>query len=136
VARLPRSQNWLTPQRQAVLDVLRTSTDHPTAAEIYGRVQATLPGIAYGTIYNALAALVERGEVTRWNYGDAATRYEGRTDAHSHAECLRCGRLVDVELPLPDTQLHDVAKATGFRITGSHTEFVGLCEDCARETKA
>lgn len=121
----------LTPQRQAVLEVLQESRDHPTAAEIYARVQARMPRIAYATIYNALSALSEDGQVTRWAYGDSATRYEGRTEPHSHVECERCGRLEDVDLHVAETELRSVAEQTGFAILGSHTVFTGLCQDCA-----
>ena len=51
----------MTPQRQAVLDALAECGGHPTAAEIYERVQQRRPGLAYATVYNALNALAERG---------------------------------------------------------------------------
>ncbi len=110
--------------------VVLEAKDHPTAAEIYDRVKSRLPGIAYGTIYNSLAMLVEQGAVVRWNYGDAATRYEARTDAHTHVYCVRCSRLVDVDIAQPAAQLHLVEDQSGFKVLGHHTEFVGLCQTC------
>ncbi len=121
----------LTPQRRAVLEVVRSASDHPTAAEIYERVKGRQPGIAYATVYNALAALVRRGQVLELSFGDAASHYDGRTDRHDHAICVRCGRLADVAGELPGARLQEAAAQTGYRLSGYHTEFYGLCPSCA-----
>ena len=61
----------LTPQRQAVLDVLRTSPDHPTAQDVFDRVRRTAPGIGAATVYRALNLLVEQGYALELALGDA-----------------------------------------------------------------
>ena len=53
----------MTPQRQAILDAVRASHNHPRAADIFERVRAVLPGIAFGTVYNALHALADHGVI-------------------------------------------------------------------------
>lgn len=79
------AQQRLTPQRRAVLEVVRRSEDHPIAAEIFQRVQALHPGIAYGTVYTALRALTSLGLVQELTFGDRASRYDGRIETHHHA---------------------------------------------------
>jgi Fur family ferric uptake transcriptional regulator/Fur family peroxide stress response transcriptional regulator len=140
----------MTPQRRAVLDVLRASADHPTASEVYDRVRAVEPGVGAATVYRALAMLVQTGQAAELTlgggsgaeeadapskYGAAAAaprkrsaRYDAHVDAHDHAVCTRCGRAVDVAAVRPD--LARVARATGFEITGYDTQFHGRCPDC------
>ena len=120
----------MTPQRQAVLDAVRASGDHPRAAEIYDRVRRVLPGIAFGTVYNALNALAEQGIIRQLTFGDAASRFDGRVERHDHALCTRCGNLADVDTPLPPDAVERAAQRTGFAIHAHHTQLLGLCAAC------
>lgn len=120
----------MTPQRAAVLTVVRQAHDHPTASQILERVKHQMPRLSYGTVYNALAALTEQGEVRELRFGDGASRYDGRNDRHDHAVCLGCGRLGDIDGRLPKTSTTSAATQSGFRITSHHTEFYGHCPDC------
>ena len=120
----------MTPQRLAVLEAVRSSDDHPRAADIYERVRRTLPGIAFGTVYNALNALAEQGIVRQLAFGDAASRFDARTDRHDHAVCTRCGSLADVHAAPSPATVRAVADRTGFAIHEHHTQLLGLCAGC------
>src|SRR5688500_13741636 len=75
----------MTPQRQAILDAVRSSHDHPRAADIFERVRAVLPGIAFGTVYNALHALADHGIFLQLSFGDDASLFDGSVDRHYNA---------------------------------------------------
>lgn len=120
----------MTPQRQAVLDAVRESRNHPSATEIFERVRRKHPHIAYGTVYSALAALVRAGLISELKFGNGASRYDARTETHHHALCTVCGRLLEIEVDLDRAQQAAAAKQTGFLITGHHIQFVGVCRDC------
>jgi Fur family ferric uptake transcriptional regulator/Fur family peroxide stress response transcriptional regulator len=122
----------MTPQRQAVLDVLLGSHDHPTATEVYDRVRRTQPGIGAATVYRSLALLVESGQAVELSLGDGSSaRYDGNTARHDHVVCDGCGRAVDVETPLPPRTVPTLSRDTGFAITGYDLQFRGRCPDCA-----
>src|SRR5215207_6238386 len=112
----------MTPQRQAIVDAVRASHDHPRAADIFERVRAVLPGIAFATVYNALHALADQGVILRLSFGDHASRFDGRTDRHDHALCTRCGDLVDAVAPPTANMLRRAAAETGFAIHAYHTQ--------------
>lgn len=120
----------MTLQRQAVLDVVRRSHDHPTAMEIFERVRAEHPTIAYSTVYTALHALVEAGLVTEIRLGGHATRYDGRTEHHHHLVCTGCGRVVEVEAELCHCRVETIAEQTGFQVLDAQIELKGLCPEC------
>lgn len=120
----------MTLQRQAVLDVVRRSHDHPTAMEIFERVRSDYPTIAYSTVYTALNALVEAGMVTEMRLGKHATRYDGRTEHHHHLVCTGCGRVVEVEADLCHCRLDAIADQTGFEVLEAQIELKGLCPEC------
>ena len=120
-----------TPQRRAVLDVLRASDDHPTAADVYQRVRRAAPGIGAATVYRTLALLVATGQARELSLGDEHTsRYDANTARHDHLVCDRCHRAVDVDVPVPDGLLPRLADRTGFSITSYDLQFHGLCPAC------
>lgn len=127
---MQESRPRLTPQRLAVLEVVRQANDHPTAMDIFQRVQAVHSGIAYGTVYTALGALVKMGLVHELKFGDDASRYDGRMEPHHHALCLGCGALAEVEIALADSQWAEVTEQTGFEIQHHHIQFTGYCPRC------
>ncbi len=121
----------LTPQRRAVLEVLRTAHDHPTAAEVYARVRAVAPGIGAATVYRALGLLVRAGYALELSLGNGvAARYDANVARHDHAVCDRCGRAADIDLPVPAELVNALSRRTGFAITGYDLQFRGLCPAC------
>lgn len=124
----------LTPQRQAVLDVLRASHDHPTAQDVLDRVRRTSPGIGAATVYRTLNLLVENGQALELALGDAAARYDANTVRHDHVVCVRCGAAADVDAPLPGRLVRDVSEVSGFAVTGHDLRFTGLCPTCQHDS--
>ena len=118
-----------TKQRQAILEAVEQSHDHPTAAQVYERVQRVLPGVGFATVYRNLGALAEEGRIREIRVGDV-TQYDRRTDRHDHAVCSGCGTLMDVLVPLPAEAVRSVMEQSGFQVAGYHTEVFGLCSDC------
>lgn len=120
----------MTPQRQAILDAVRASHDHPRAADIYERVQDVQPGIAFATVYNALHALADHGIILQLSFGDHASRFDGRIDRHDHALCTECGELVDAVAPPTPEMVQQAAADIGFSIKAYHTQLLGVCAAC------
>jgi len=121
----------MTPQRQAVLDVLHASDDHPTAADVYDRVRQIHPGIGAATVYRSLAVLVESGHALELALGDGSSaRYDGNVTRHDHVVCVSCGRAIDVKTPLLTNAVRTLSRDTGFVITGYDLQFRGRCPSC------
>lgn len=123
----------LTPQRAAVLAVVRGSRDHPSARDIYRRVRTRMPGIGFATVYRTLNLLAAHGEILELQLGDGAVaRYDGNTGSHEHVYCVDCGAAVDVHVALPDEATALAARASGFEVLGHELQFRGRCGSCAQ----
>ena len=122
----------LTRQREAVLHVIQQADKHLTAQEVYDRVRQQLPGIAYGTVYNALSYLMQAGLVQVVNVGNGPALYDRNLNRHDHLVCRHCGKVLDYAFRDLEQAMDQVAKATGFRIERAQALFVGLCPDCQR----
>ncbi|HEY8367928.1 MAG TPA: transcriptional repressor [Thermodesulfobacteriota bacterium] len=128
-ARLEARDQRLTPQREAVYEYLRRVHHHPTAEEVYLAVKETVPRVSLATVYKSLELLVDCGLASKFTYGDASARYDIRTDEHSHARCVRCGRIDDLDVAPDAAWLHG-AELKGFRPTELRLEVLGECGAC------
>src|SRR5215470_8980430 len=120
----------LTPQRDAVFQVILDREDHPTASEIFEAAKLRLPSISYATVYNSLRYLRDAGLVHEIKFGDSASRYDRETDRHDHAICNNCGKLVDFDLPQIAELMQAAARKSRFKPESVHLTLRGLCVDC------
>lgn len=123
----------LTSQRAAVFDYLSHVAHHPTAEEIYLAIKPKLPRISLATVYKNLEALISCQVVSKLTYGDAAARYDIRTDHHYHTRCLECGRVWDLDAAHGSAWLERVKpQQAGFEVHDYRLEILGRCRDCRR----
>lgn len=120
----------LTPQREAVLRVIRGSENHLTAGEIFEQARRRLPSISFATVYNSLKYLKDAGLISEISFGNGASRYDRETERHDHAICTRCGHLVDFDLADTGELVRAAARKTRFKPESLHLTLRGLCPDC------
>jgi len=122
----------LTAPRHAVLEVVRGIKRHPTAEEVHRLVTRRAPGVSLGTVYRNLRQLVDAGLLGE--LPGPRARFDANTRAHHHFTCLRCGRIVDVEVPVAEPHSRALSKRvsarTGLTITHHRIEFFGRCREC------
>ena len=123
----------MTPQRQAVLEALRSADSHADAVWVYEEVRKVMPSISLATVYRTLTLLREAGFIAGMEGGDRAGRDDGKTETHCRAICVSCSRTVDLNINASADLESQAASATGFVITGHRLDFYGLCPDCAQE---
>src|SRR3712207_5033353 len=120
----------MTGNRQVVLEVLRNTTAHPTAQQVFLAAREQQPQIGFATVYRTLDLLVQHGlaqEVYRDK--DGAAHYDANVSRHDHAVCDQCGRILDVSAPLHALAHAIIERATGFQANWHATTFSGLCAD-------
>ncbi|HET9530748.1 MAG TPA: transcriptional repressor [Blastocatellia bacterium] len=120
----------LTRQREVVLQVVRESQGHLTAAEVFEAARKRLPTISQATVYNSLRYLKEAGLLSEITFGNAASRYDCETSRHDHAICTRCGMLVDFDLPETIELMRAAARKSRFKPESIRLTLLGLCPNC------
>lgn len=121
-----------TKQRQAVLQVIRDSHEHLTANEVFDHARNILPGISFATVYNSLRYLKQEGLIGEVLFGNDSTRYDRNLTRHDHAICNSCGKLVDLELNIPDKLFRAAAKHSKFKAESIGLTLRGLCPACTK----
>jgi Fur family peroxide stress response transcriptional regulator len=120
----------LTRRRRVVLDVVKDSEEHLTAAEIFAAARERLPSISFATVYNSLRYLKGEGLLREITFGNAASRYDRETERHDHAICTACGKLIDFDLAETAGLMRAAARRSRFRPQSVHLTLYGLCPDC------
>jgi len=122
----------LTAQRVAVFEYLAGVDHHPTAEDVFFAVKRKLPRISLATVYKNLEALVICEAVSKLSYGDAAARYDIRTDHHYHTRCLDCGKVGDLDALEGTAALKHIKPQGGFAVKDYRLELIGYCRDCRK----
>ena len=124
----PNQRN--TKQRRVILEELRMTKSHPTAAELYQIVRKRLPKISLGTVYRNLELLAKNKSIQKLEMGGSEARFDGETISHHHARCIDCGTIDDL-FDIPEQVVtSQYMKVSNYDIHGYRIEFYGLCHKC------
>ncbi len=122
----------ITPQRLAVFNLLDGNKSHPTAEDIFAALRRDYPNISYTTVYNILKSMVRIGVIQELVIDRQRVHYDPDTSLHHHALCTKCGKIIDVMMPLKKPNLPKEIIAQ-FKPSSFQINFYGTCRDC--ETK-
>jgi Fe2+ or Zn2+ uptake regulation protein len=126
-----RDQGYrMTPQRLAILRILRESGEHLSPIEVYHQAKEVLPGITEATIYRTLSFLTEHGLALAAHIGSGQLVYEIAENDHDHLICRSCGKTHEVDHAVLKPLYEQFEIKTGYRIDSVHQTFFGLCPDC------
>ena len=115
-------------QREAILNVLRATDTHPTAAWIYEKVREQIPNISLGTVYRNLTELSSDGTILSIDVKDGQEHYDGNSSPHLHLRCKCCQSISDVVLD--NDPLTEMALKNGFSAETSVYLIYGKCKNC------
>jgi Fe2+ or Zn2+ uptake regulation protein len=123
----------VTAQRLAALRAL-ADRPHSTADDIYQVVRAEIGAISRQAVYDALAALTDKGLLRRIQPAGSPARYENRVgDNHHHLICRACNRMVDVDCAVGETPCLTAADDSGYEIDEAEVIYWGRCPECLAE---
>jgi Fur family ferric uptake transcriptional regulator len=120
-----------TRQRAAVAAVFDTLEGFHSAQEVHARLRTAGGGVGLSTVYRAVQALADDGELDsiRTDSGEALYR-RCSTQHHHHLVCRVCGRTVEVAGPTVEAWAGRIAGDHGFADVSHTLEIVGTCADC------
>ena len=121
-----------TARRDAVRQVLAGCEGFRSAQDIYADLRADGSKIGLTTVYRALQALSDAGEVDVLRTDDGESVYRRcSTGHHHHLVCRACGRTVEVEGPTVERWAIRMAADHGFTDVSHTLEVFGTCNACA-----
>lgn len=122
----------ITAQREAILDYLLGTDEHPSAQTIWERIKKRAPGISLSTVYSTLAELTKHNIIRELEFDELENRYEGDLSHHINLICTVCGRITDY-MTAHTIDLEQIKQTTRFKANRSRFELHGVCEACSDE---
>jgi Fur family transcriptional regulator, ferric uptake regulator len=125
----------ITHQRKIILETMSKNNDkHLSCDEIFGIISKENPEIGIATVYRTLLLFEKLNIVYKLNFDDGCSRYEldsGTEDhQHHHLICLKCGKVIEVQLDLLESLESEIQKDKNFTIVDHNVKFYGYCSDC------
>ena len=148
---MPGSQKWQrryqghfsrwTGPREAILRLLRQTSKHMSAKEIYTSLYKKHPNLGLTTVYRTLDLLTRMNFINKITLGDGQRRFEFKkgehTDSHHHhLICTGCDKILDYkefekeELVFIKKAEENLSRKFNFKIMDHNIEFYGLCDKC------
>jgi Fur family ferric uptake transcriptional regulator len=121
-----------TRQRVAVREELARDAAFRSAQDVHARLRAAGTRIGLTTVYRALQAMADSGEVDvlRQPDGESVYRRCSTPRHHHHLVCRECGRTVEVDGPAVERWAERVAAEHGFSGVEHTVEVFGTCAGC------
>jgi len=129
-----------TMPRRVILDVVRATDAHPTAAIVFERVRRRLPRVSLATVYRNLRRLAAEG-LLRERVEATGLRFDPNVGPHDHFICVACGRILDLprregarrgRAALSRGEHVRTAARYGLEVIDRRVELYGRCRNCRR----
>ncbi len=118
-------------KRNAILECLYASKEHPSAEMLYMQIKEQIPDISMGTVYRNLNLFKKQGVIASVATVAGVERFDGNTDPHVHFICTACDRVIDLaDLQVPQSLCSSAEKSVGGEISACQLSFTGVCRNC------
>ena len=125
----------MTKQRQLLLDILRESSSHVDAEELYLEAGKREPRLNKSTVYRNLQLFSKLGIVEERHFDDSHHHYEFHSaPKHHHLRCLNCGKVIEFESDITEKVIQDTEEKKKFKIVSAEFLMTGYCKDCQSST--
>lgn len=123
-------------KREAILEILRSTKEHPNAEWIHTQMKKEYPDISLATVYRNLAMFKDDGTIISLGSINGQERYDADISPHSHFICVNCGKILDLYyIPLKNGTLEKIEKDMNVHVLNSVTILSGLCSECYNQQK-
>jgi len=119
-------------QQQKLVEQVFLSLNHPSAQEVYKKVQELYPTIGRATVYRVLNRLCQKGQVMQINREENCVYFDKNNFDHPHAYCIKCGKIRDICFDNTFSKCSNSLNKNlnGFTPLGVDFKIVGICSDC------
>jgi Fur family peroxide stress response transcriptional regulator len=125
----------VTHQRLEIYRELLGAHDHPSAENIYKRLEKRLPSLSLDTVYRALATFEKLKLVHRIETSESQARFEATNQHHHHFLCGTCGQIYDFPWQSFDA-MHLPPELVTIGVVDSASVVVhGICTICAQRAE-
>ena len=117
-------------QRDAIQKYLLRVKTHPTAEMVYNELKKTNPELSLGTVYRNLDRLSKSGDILRLKGFGEKDRFDGMTQHHYHAKCIKCENITDIFIDYMSSIDNGIKNSIGLDVLSHELRFDIICSKC------
>jgi Fe2+ or Zn2+ uptake regulation protein len=124
----------MTPQRQAILQILHDANGHLSPVDIFNKANRNIPGLTETTVYRTLEFLAQNEMIHSAQNSSGHLVYEIAGHVHHHLICQTCNSSIEIDHAVLQNLYEQLEADSGYNLNTSHMTFFGLCPDCQSAT--
>lgn len=125
-----------TKQRKRIVELLKSSKEHPTAYWLYDQMKHEFPNLSISTVYRNLKILKQQQRIAALPFGSTFDRFDGRMTPHQHVICQQCGRVLDIHIDDLQQLQKRAEEKSRYVIEGLSMNFYGFCAECQKHPES
>jgi Fur family peroxide stress response transcriptional regulator len=130
---MEKKQNY-SKKREAILNVIRGTTSHPTAEWVYQQLKPEIPDLSLGTVYRNIAQFKKDGIIASVGVVNGQERYDGNIKPHTHFVCSGCGSVIDIPGEFLEENVEEaISKKYHLQVDSGEVIFRGNCSKCLQK---
>ena len=123
-------------KRNAILDCVKSTDQHPSAETVHEMLQAEHPDISLATVYRNLALFKSQGILQSLGTVGGIERFDANTAPHVHFICTSCDAVIDLpQMEVPQQLKGMVEQQCGGQVSECQLSFTGVCQNCCQNEK-
>ena len=122
-------------QRDLILNYMKQINGHVTAEQIFQDLNTGDTKISLATVYRNLNILCDMHEIKKIAHPIDGYQYDKTCKPHYHLHCIKCDRILDLDLPYKEDYNKEMSELTGLPITTHDMMVEGICIDCLEKQK-
>lgn len=96
IDRLERHDIRASAQRLAIAQYVLSTSEHPSADQVWVRVKADFPMVSRATVYNTLQLFTEKGLLKQLVLAEGSVVYDPKVEPHHHFVDDESGAIEDI----------------------------------------
>lgn len=120
----------MTKQKQLILQIVKDSDRHLTAAQVYDEAKKVMPKTVMATVYNNLNGLVSENLIRRVKISGQPDHYDRLVTPHEHLICEKCEKISDITLGDLKRQF---SKKSGVTVNSYELNLYYVCPECLKK---
>ena len=123
-------------KRNAILECLRSTDQHPSAETVHEMLRSEHPDISLATVYRNLALFKKQGLIQSIGTVNGIERFDANTEPHVHFICTSCDAVIDLpQMEVPQQLKGMVEQQCGGAVSECQLSFTGVCQNCCQKEK-
>ena len=118
----------VTSQRLEIINII-LKNGHINIANLYKALKIKFPTLSLATIYKNINAMCDTLFLSEVRLPNQKNVYELIKQEHSHAVCLKCNKIMDIDLDTSSI-LNQAKQVSDYSLYESSIIFSGICPDC------